>query len=467
MEPKQIPNPSNLNNNLPENPENPSTSSGREKMWLIEKLLELDLGIHMAVGALVLFIGIFIIAWRLDLVGIFAKSSQPPLVATNPTTVVKPNRAIIASDKTPVFINTQKVDIDKAFKGELPKAKLTIAGPLKREVFGFLPYWIIEKADQIDTRLLTSVSYFGLEVDSRGNIVKSGEGGVGDAWATWESNAKLDDFIKKAKRQKIKVYVTLKNFSNGNIEALVNSPESVTNFINNALYLVNSKSLDGINIDFEYVGTPTEKVRDNFSLMVDKLNKELKRQYPKSHLSVCTYIDAASETRLYDVTLLSRYADSLVIMGYDFHTPNSSVAGPVAPMESAGISITGFMASYLEKVSSTKLILAVPYYGYDWPVDSSGQVISGGEARAYPYGEITANTKTTQIQWDENAKTPWYSYSENGQRRVVYFENTRSLGIKYDFINQKNLEGVGIWALGFDGNQTDLWQLIADKFAKK
>lgn len=451
--PSQPPIP--VQNNLPEDQ--------KKKMWLIEKLLEIDLGVHMAVGALVLFIGIFVVAWKLDLVGIFAKATKGEAPKVN-AEVAKP-KVVVASDKTPIFINTQKVDIDKAFNGELPKTRLTISGPLKREVFGFLPYWVLDKADQINTKLLTSVSYFGLEIDGAGNIVKTGEG-ISDSWQAWENNSKLDDFLKKVKKDKIKVLVTLKSFDNGSIEKLVSSTTAQSNFINNALYLVNSKSLDGINIDFEYVGTPPDKIRDNFSILINKLNKELKRQYPHSQLSVCTYIDAASETRLYDVRLLSQYADSLVIMGYDFHTPNSSVAGPVAPMEGAGLSVTGLMASYLEKVSSAKLILAVPYYGYDWPVDSSGQVVSG-DVRTYPYGEIVGAAKNVQIQWDDNAQTPWYSYYDQGQKRVVHYENTRSLGIKYDFINQKNLEGVGIWALGFDGNQTDLWQLISDKFTKK
>lgn len=439
----------------------------KKEMSLIEKLVELDLGLHMFVGAGVLFVAIFVFAWRFDLIGYFNKTSKEAN-ATKLAQTQKP-KAVVAEDRaSAIFINSQKVEIEKAFQGQPSKIKLTLGGQLKKEVFGFLPYWALDKSDKIDIRMLTSVSYFGLEVDAKGNIVKSGEGGISDAWNGWETNPKLDEFIKRAKKNKTKTSVTLKSFDNTNIEQLVNSPEASANFIANAIYLVNSKSLDGINIDFEYVGTPTDKTRDNFSVLINNLNKELKRQYPKSQLSVCTYIDAASETRLYDVELLSHYADFLVIMGYDFHTPNSTTAGPVAPMEGYGISITGLMASYLEKAPANKLVLAVPYYGYDWPVDANNQVVgTRADVRVYPYADIAQATKNIQIQWDENAKTPWYSYTEGGQRRVVYFENTRSLGVKYDFINQKNLYGVGIWALGFDGLQTDLVQLISDKFSKK
>lgn len=443
---------------------NPETTPDK-KMKLIEKLLELDLGLHMFVGALLLFITLFVVAWRLDLVGYF---QDKPEISQRPQNV-KPGPIIAeALDKDPIFINDHKVEIEKAFKTEASKLKLTISGQLKKEVFGFLPYWALPESDKIDIRLLTTVSYFGLDIDGAGNIMRfGGDGKVLEGYNGWQDSVKLDDFIKRAKRNRTKVQVTLKNFDRGNIEQLVNSQAAQANFINNALYLMNSKSLDGINIDFEYVGTPPQKVIDGFSVMIADLNKELKRQYPKSKLTICTYIDAASHTRLFDVAILAQNSDALVIMGYDFHTPNSQAAGPVAPMEGYGSSMVGFMSSYLDKVPADKLVLAVPYYGYDWPTTGSGQnaTSTGGQARALPYAEILEATKNTQINWDENAQTPWYSYKDGEGTRVVHFENDRSLGIKYDFINNKNLQGVGIWALGFDGLRTELLQLLADKFA--
>lgn len=450
------------------NPNSTQNENEEKKSGLVEKLLEFELGLHMFVAAILLFLAIFVVAWRFDLIGYFQKDKQSQ---NNQISQEDRSPVIIAEaeNPSPVFITSQKVEIDDVFKQKPSKTKLTIGGRLKKEVFGYMPYWLLEKQDQIDIRLLTSVAFFGLEVDGGGNVVTNDPSGkILEPWAAWKDSAKLDTFIKRAKRNRTKVYLTLKSFDNGNIEKLVNSEEASLNFINNALFLMNSRSMDGINIDFEYIGTPSQKTIDNFSILISDLNKEMKRQYPKSKLTVATFVDAASNTRLYDVPILAQNSDALVIMGYDFHTPKSSTAGPVAPMEGYGNSLTGLMNSYLEKAPAEKLILAVPYYGYDWPVGSGGQngQVTQGEIKIYPYAEIVEATKNTQINWDENAQTPWYSYKdESGQTRVVHFENDRSLGIKYDFINSKNLQGLGIWALGFDGLRTDLLQLIADKFA--
>ncbi len=151
-------------------------------------------------------------------------------------------------------------------------------------------------------------------------------------------------------------------------------------------------------------------------------------------------------------------------MGYDIHTPKGS-PGPVAPLEGA-VSILGFMQSYLEKVPSDKLILAVPYYGYDWPLKPDGTA-TGEPGRTLPYAEIASMSKGKNIIWDEVAQTPSIRYvdTETSTPRILFFENIRSLGAKYDFINKKNLKGMGIWALGYDGLNNDLRSLIFEKFA--
>ncbi|OGE18132.1 hypothetical protein A2769_02705 [Candidatus Daviesbacteria bacterium RIFCSPHIGHO2_01_FULL_37_27] len=434
-----------------------------KKLSTLEKIVKAGIFINLFIGVLIITAVIFFVINK-DKAGFIPQATEELKSI--------PERVVLASEEKPfpVFINEQSIDISKAFEADRGSIHVTSFGKLKRAVFGFLPYWVIPKLDEINIKLLTTVSYFGLEVDKNGNIIKNDSGGKATTpWFYFQSSV-FDNFIKKAHSNKIKVVVTLKCFNQTNIVNLVTTQTARTNFVNNAIFLVDSKNLDGVNIDFEYIGEPEKEVREGFSLLIIELNEELKRQNKDAKLTVDTFVDGASNTRIHDVEVLSKHTDALVIMGYDFHTPQSSTAGPVAPMEGYGNSIVGLLGSYLEKVPPEKLILAVPYYGYDWPVSEAGKNASVSGERAavkiLPYAEIAGATKNTQIQWDENAKTPWYSYRDSTGLRVVHFENTRSLGLKYDFINQKNLSGVGIWALGFDGKREDLLQLLADKFTE-
>ena len=65
--------------------------------------------------------------------------------------------------------------------------------------------------------------------------------------------------------------------------------------------------------------------------------------------------------------------------------------------------------------------------------------------------------------WDVVSQTPWIRWNDNGWNQVWY-DDSLSLDLKYDFAIQKNLKGIGIWALGYDGNRSELWNLIEKKF---
>ena len=180
----------------------------------------------------------------------------------------------------------------------------------------------------------------------------------------------------------------------------------------------------------------------------------MKRQIPNAVLTVDTYlVSGADGEGLFNIPALAKNIEAFVIMGYDVHHPSGG-AGPVSPMGGA-TNVIGYVQNYLEKVGPEKLILAFPYYGYDWPQNSIAE--SQGMARGVPYGIIAQQSANLNISWDETAQTPYYVYkTDRGGERIVHFDNVRSLSIKYDFINKKGLRGVGIWALGYDGDTQDL-----------
>ena len=59
-------------------------------------------------------------------------------------------------------------------------------------------------------------------------------------------------------------------------------------------------------------------------------------------------------------------ADAIFIMGYDYRGASSSPVGSVAPLSRSGYDIRDTVAAYAARVSPSKLILGVPYYGRAW-----------------------------------------------------------------------------------------------------
>ncbi len=379
----------------------------------------------------------------------------------------KPKNALVAKTQTQpsndngivpiVYASSQPVDADKIFSIKSKNVTLTVSGKPKKEVLGFFPYWMMSKYNEIPLNTLTSISLFGLDVNAGGNIVTQGSDEASGGWAMWK-DPNLDNLISKARSYGLKVTLTIKSFNSADIDALANSDNAQKNLISTVSYLVSSKNLDGVNVDFEYVGNPSSQTRDGFTRLITNLNSELKRQNSNATLTVDTYLASGSDNGIFNISALALNCDEFVIMGYDMHTPNGD-AGPIAAM-GGDTNIIGYIQNYLEKVDPSKLILAVPYYGYDWP-----QQKGAGSVKILPYAQIAEMDQNVKLNWDDVSQTPSFSYKDDtGTARTVYFDNVRSLGIKYDFINKKNLRGVGIWALGYDGNNQDLEKLLIDKF---
>lgn len=388
-----------------------------------------------------------------------SQNSKKITKATNSTVVQDKTIADKVKDETVrvVYANSEPIDTSKVFSVNPNKVVLAYPGKPKKEVLGFFPYWMMENWDKVNLGALTSVALFGLEVNGNGEIVTRRDDGVVDpGWDMW-NNPNLPLLIRKAKNNNLKVYLTVKSFSNDNIENLSKSDEAQQRMIATVSYLVSSRNLDGVNIDFEPTRGMDQTTRDGFTRLIKNLNVELKKQNPNAHLSVDTYLSSGSEQGLFDLPKLAQDIDAVVIMGYDMHTPKGD-PGPLAAMGGSA-NVIGYVSNYLEKIPANKIILAVPYYGYDWPTEKSD-----GDGKGVPYAQIAEAVKTSNFTWDENSQTPYYSYVEDGKPRIVHYDNIRSLGIKYDYVLDKNLQGVGIWALGYDGNNVDLQKLLIDKF---
>lgn len=361
-----------------------------------------------------------------------------------------------------VYASQNEIDANKVFSFPSSGVTLKYSGTPKKDVLGFFPYWMMPTFDKINLTGVTEVAIFGLTSDGKGNVVIQNQDGSVDLGFEMWKDKKLDEFLVKTRRLGIKTLLTIKVFNNTDIKSISLSDENQKQLIANALELVKIKSLDGIVLDFEYVGSTTQEVTDGFTRFVANMNSELKRENEKAKLYVATYLIAAISPGFADIRALGINSDKLVVMGYDVHTPNGG-PGPVAPMY-GGNDIVGSIEGYLSKVDKEKVMLAVPYYGYTWVVDSEDKSSNGGVA----YAEIQSESKKSQIQWDETAQSPYYYYNDEatGARRILYFDNARSLGIKYDYIKQKDLGGIAIWALGYDGLNEELGQLILEKFAQ-
>lgn len=338
----------------------------------------------------------------------------------------------------------------------------------KHEVVGFLPSWNAAKEVKVDTSNLTQLIYFGFGVNERGEIIQFGEDGSETLeWVHFKS-----PYFKKiredAKKTNTKILVAIKSFDNKNIDDLISNPSTSEKFINQLGKLVKENNLDGVNIDFEYFTDSNFPTFKHLNAFFTRLNQTLKSQDPGLIISADFTASAVAADPAYDMVKLGEVIDQIILMGYDYSTTASSQATPVAPLYSSGgeASIDRSISSLKGRVPFDKVILAIPFYGYEWQTLNNkfrSQTIPETGALA-TYDRVTQlinNRNDIEINWDNKSQTPWISYYQSGANKQIYYENEQSISKKLNYIKDKKLAGVGIWAIGYEGESNAFWDLIS------
>lgn len=342
------------------------------------------------------------------------------------------------------------------------------------EVFGFAPYWTMDKMRNVDFSVLTTFSYFGIPVGSDGSLDTSDVG-----YTTFESQQATDLFTK-AHQYGTRVVLTLTQMDSGTIIQFLDNPDAQNQAISQAVSLVKSRGIDGINVDFEYIGDPGGDYQKKYSNFVDNLTEAMHQAVPASRVTVSVLATSVKDATLYNIHSLSQKSDGIFMMAYDFATLSADNAMPTSPMYGYKdgkywYDVSTAVKDFLTQMPASKLILGVPWYAYNYVVYSPGIKAETlpyyswkGSPIVQTYATASANSVDAQ-GWDSEGQVGWKAYyvASTGAWRMLFIEDKKSLGIKYEFAKKVNLAGVGIWALGFDDGKSDMWAVLQDKFGEK
>ncbi|HEY6057677.1 MAG TPA: glycosyl hydrolase family 18 protein [Candidatus Limnocylindrales bacterium] len=357
--------------------------------------------------------------------------------------------------------------------------RTSAATGLRRQVFGFLPYWeLSDRSTTLNYALLSTIAYFSVGVEPDGDLAKrNADGSVTVSWSGWTS-ARLTDVIDAAHRKGTRVVLTLTLFgwtsgSLANQGEVLADPAARQRLARQAAAAVRDRGADGVNLDVEPLAGGHE---DDFVALVRELRSALDSIAPGYQLT----FDAMGRIGNYPVReAIAAGADAVFVMGYDYRTSGADQAGSIAPLSGPVYDISDTVRAYLAQVAPSKVILGVPYYGRAWSTVSSAinaDNQSGprfGASVSVPYANAIDLAEKYGRRWDPREQGPWFVYERENctaaygcvtSWRQVYYEDGQSLRLKYDLINRYGLRGAGIWALGYDDERTDLYQVIANKF---
>ncbi len=333
----------------------------------------------------------------------------------------------------------------------------------KGEVVGFLPYWLISKADKDYTKYLTTLAYFSLSVNEDGTIQKFTNPGETEPGYLSLTRGKADPFFANAKNNDIKLSLVIFGADDEKIASLLEDPEkSAENLMNDITPMMEERGFTDLNLDIEQVGNASPSAKMKYTQFVKKVSDILKVKKDRT-LSICVYASSfIKETNLVDIKNIEPLVDKFIVMAYDYHFIGSNVTGAVAPGEGGGtiseFDVLTSVKSGLTIVPPEKIILGIPLYGYEWEtirdtsrsatIPGTGMTISNRRAE-----ELLINCATCSAVFDEMDKENYiiYKNNETGNFHQVFFPDTKSTEYKIQLAKDYKLGGLALWALGYEG----------------
>ncbi len=314
---------------------------------------------------------------------------------------------------------------------------------LDKKFVGFHAYWAGEKYLNYRYDLISDLIYFGFEIDAQDGSISNTRG-------------YLDHPISNiCKTTDTKLHISIILFGSPQITSFLSDTSKISNFIANLVYYNNENSFDGINLDFETL--PYES-SDQFVYFVQQLDKS----FPTKEISID--IPAVDWSSSYSFEKLNPICDFYFLMGYDYYWSGSDNAGPVSPLRGGNINIEYSLNRYESNlIDKEKIVLGLPWYGRGWEVsDSSFQSKVIGSSEAVTYDYIKSNF--TSANYSQKYESNYLSYLDNESWKEIWYDDSLAFSTKVSFALNRELAGVGVWALHYQNDNNQLWGAVEHSF---
>lgn len=209
----------------------------------------------------------------------------------------------------------------------------------------------------------------------------------------------------------------------------------------NIFSVLSMKNYYGVNFNIEYV-YPYD--RDSYSQFLRRAADEL---HPRGYFlstAIAPKESAEQEGLLYtahDYAAHGRYADRVIIMTYEWGYTYS------APQAVSPVNRMRRVLEYaVGEIPPGKILMGFSNYGYSWRLPwrqgDAATVISNAAAMNL------AASAGAEIKFDRTAQAPFFTYTDAaGVRRVVWFEDARSVRARLELVNEYGLAGISCWTV--------------------
>ena len=262
-----------------------------------------------------------------------------------------------------------------------------------------------------------------------------------------------------------------------NFPSIAASSTKRITFAHSCCDLIRTYNFDGIDIDWEYPGfvdhggTPTDK--QNFTLFLQTIKDSLTAlgvQQNKSYILTACFGASKANMQNIEWNSVKNLLNSINLMSYDYFGSWDAVTNHNAPLYkpqqgdatfNLDSSVTYLMNNY--GVPANKISAGVAFYGRSAktsgapalfaPLTGADNITFSDDDGTPMFYNILKKQNLFTRFWDVNAQVPYLVGNGNLQSFVSY-DDQESIGLKANYIKNKNLKGAIIWEITGDYLET-------------
>jgi Glycosyl hydrolases family 18 len=314
------------------------------------------------------------------------------------------------------------------------------------KVVGYHPWWLASSWSTYDFSLLDRIYFFELKVGADGRL--SDRSGWPFLWTAMTDVAIAND---------VAVSPTVTILDTDTYVSVFSDTLAIRSLEDEIVSLSSSGRVAGLHLDIEVFDPVPSGLRDSFSIFVESVSRRVHQNRPDFSLSI--FMLALDKADNYDERRLAAAVDFVVVQGYDFHWIGDEEAGPVASLSGwSGRNWQDVVDRLITAgVPRSKMFMAVPYYGYEWPTTGPEP---GARTRGFgslvPYAPVLDGFESARERAsrfgklrDQESGSPYYAFQDSSGWNQGWFEDAESLAAKYNFVLDQQLAGIAIFPFGY------------------
>lgn len=336
----------------------------------------------------------------------------------------------------------------------IPEKKVTptakeISKIIKTSKSIFVPYWSLG-SENLDFSEYDSLIYFGIAPNYEGiNTQEVGYNG-------------LPTFIKISEGKK--KFLTLRMIDDEVNTFVLENDTVQKKIIAETLGILEENKFDGVVLDLEISNSLNKDISIQINNFVQQFYSEANKNYRKFYVTI--YGDSFYRNRPYDIKVLTKNSDGIMIMAYDFHKSRGE-PGPNFPYEAGAkyqYDFKTMISDFIKLVPEEKLTVVFGMFGYDWLVDEKKRPIR--QAQALSLNEIRKKfidkcefkncvikrdniSRETEINYIISSPTPDEQDIYRIDYHIVWFEDAESVKSKIEYLLEQGISSFSYWAYGY------------------